>query len=69
MHLRYGTMLESMFSSMRQNLTAYHPRLPIIMAVMSTERRTGLLPFIESIRQQQEQLSLLNLVKVDMQVG
>lgn len=56
----YAANFAKFVSAMRADLSAYNPKLPVIMAVMSTKNRDILFPNIATVRQQQQSIQVRN---------
>mmetsp|Transcript_6239 Transcript_6239/g.13664 ORF Transcript_6239/g.13664 Transcript_6239/m.13664 type:complete len:264 (-) Transcript_6239:416-1207(-) len=65
--LQYGSNFTEFLGSARADLSKYHAELPCIMAVMSTKQREAKMPYIDIVRQQQMELDIPGVFKVDMQ--
>jgi hypothetical protein len=63
----YGVNMERLVNTVRAELSAYHPQLPVVMAVQSTTGRDKVLPFIDLVRRHQQVLEMPGLLKVDME--
>ena len=65
--VNYGTNFQQFVSNVRADLSQYmgSTPLPIVMAVMSATNRAQVFPYITTVRQQQQTLSLSNLLTVD----
>ena len=64
-HTMYGSNFQAFLNKARTDLAQFNPNLPCIMAVMSDINRVNTYPYIGTVRQQQQNLVMSNLLKVD----
>lgn len=69
----YASNFKTFLSSLRSDLQDLHPRLPVLMGVMSVTNRDIIFPYIRTVRQ--AQLALVSdpatpgIIPVDLEVG